>query len=192
MRRHEIVAGVDFDEVVYPWYDRAHEVCELAGITGDCTRPLTWFPYDEYGCTKEDWLKALADATDSGFLYSASPMKGAVNALWKLYNVGAEIHIITARGGWPETADAVRAHTMEYLDRWDFPTDRVHFTPDKEAVARQLGVTHAIDDHLLNYQAFERAGALTWLHDQPWNMAPDFKVRRVSSLTEFVDTILEV
>jgi len=191
MKTSDLRLGIDFDEPIYPWHSRAHDVATQAGITGDCTRSFTWFPWEEYGCTKGEWVAALTEATLDGYLYSAAPNEGAVEALQQLADVGAQIFLITARGnGRLPNADVIRQHTHDYIDRWNIPHHGVYFTRDKGTVARQLKVTHAIDDNLENYLAFVGAGAITYLLDTPWNMVPGFPVRRVNSLSEFAEQIL--
>jgi hypothetical protein len=193
MRTYDMRIGVDFDEVVYPWYERAHDVSTLAGITGDCTRPLTWYPYQEYGCSKEEWWAALAEGTESGYLYSASPMEGAIDALHLLREHGAALFIVTARGTASLPLGAqIRRLTRDYIDRWEIPTDGVFFTQDKEEVARSLKLTHAIDDRVQNALDFLSAGAISYLHDQPWNLGMTWPgIRRVPNLTTFAERVLQ-
>lgn len=194
MRISEFRIGVDFDEVIYPWYARAHRACEIQGIIPSTFQgvPVTWFPYEEYGITKQKWLRAIGIAATDGYLYSASPMDGAVEALHELKGAGCALYVVTARGnGTLPNASLIRQLTDEYIEKWDLPIDGIAYTRDKEAVARSLGLTHAIDDHLLNYEAFEAAGATAYLHDQPWNLLADFPVRRVPSLAAFAERVLQ-
>ena len=72
--------GVDIDDVLTGWYARAHEISVDAGITNGKT-PTSWAPFNEYGCTDQEWYDVLSVATLDGRLYSTEPYAGVVEAL---------------------------------------------------------------------------------------------------------------
>ena len=47
-RRESLTVTVDIDDVIYPWYDTAHQVCTDAGISNGVT-PRSWVVHEEYG-----------------------------------------------------------------------------------------------------------------------------------------------
>jgi D-3-phosphoglycerate dehydrogenase len=62
------------------------------------------------------------------------------------------VQIVTAR------PDAFRGTTLDWLKERGFPTCHVVFAEDKVAVARQLGVTHALEDSLRHAACYAASG----------------------------------
>lgn len=187
-----IVVGADFDDVIFPWYHNAHEICVRAGLgMSSEVIPETWSPHEEYLVTLDQWMDALGAATLTGELHSGDPSPGAIEALIELRDRKVEIHIITARG-FMQHGDKVREQTEEWLLDWNVPHDGLHFTKNKPGVAGSLGVTHFIDDNVGNVRAMltEQPKIRTYLQDRPWNRDPGFPVRRVKDMTEFNDAVL--
>lgn len=184
---------VDLDDVLFPWYDRAHAACVAAGITNG-VEPKTWQPYEEYGCSNEQWWAALRIATHSGDLYEGSPFPGAVHGLWRLESAGHFIHLVTARGTHrsidSETRELIQMFTSHWLSEWHVPYDSLTFSKDKTVVPADV----SIDDNIENYDALVAAGHGPFLLDRPWNQAPDPKAamprRRVDSFADFANIIL--
>lgn len=181
--------GVDIDDVISPWYDPAHDACVAAGIAG-ADRPETWYPYREYpNCTKEAWLEVLANATINGPLYTLPPFEGAVEALRRLYWEGHYIHLVTARstGDWPH-GDRLREITREWVAEFAVPHHTLTFSHDKTVIPCDF----FIEDNITNYDALDNMGVEVYLLNQRHNQhtRPDIR-RRVDSVTEFVDIILQ-
>lgn len=82
---------IDIDDVLFPWWDTAHAICEAAGITNGVV-PSSWTCHEDYGCTIEEWLEVLAVATRDGRLYAGAPYPGAVDDSWK------NVQALTAAG----------------------------------------------------------------------------------------------
>lgn len=175
--------GVDIDDVLFPWYEKAHQACVDAGITNG-VQPTTWSPHEEYGCTAQDWFDVLEEATLNGSLYSGPPYLGAVDALWRLQNAGHTIHLITARGFFV-FGDLIREQTIEWLEHHDVPHDSLTFSQDKTAIP----VDVFIDDSAKNCAALVAAGVRTFMVNQPHNTHADHELR-VDHICEFVDQIL--
>jgi hypothetical protein len=185
----ELALCVDIDDVIFPWYDRAHAACEAAGITNGVT-PCTWVPHEEYGCTKEEWWQALGWATHSGDLYRGEPYPGAVQALWRLEAAGHHINLVTARGTHeliaPATRLSIHAQTRAWLHEHHIPYDTLTFSKDKTVVPADFSV----DDNIGNYDALEAAGHYPYLVNRPWNIDDGDRRRRVDSLAEFASQII--
>lgn len=182
--------AVDIDDVVFPWYDRAHAACVAAGITGGVT-PTTWSPHEEYEVTNEVWWEALATATLSGTLYSGDPYPGAIEALWRLDAAGHFIHLVTARSTHrliaPEVAASIREQTVLWVTANHLPHETLTFSKDKTVVPADISV----DDNIGNYDALDKAGHYPYLVNRPWNELTDGdQRRRVNSLTDFAAIVL--
>lgn len=187
-----IVVGVDIDDVIFPWYYNAHDICFRAGLgVASEIIPQTWSPHEEYLVTLQEWCDVLGAATLTGELHSGDPIPGAIEALIEFCDAGAGIQLITARG-FMQHGDEIRSRTMDWLSDHYVPHDGLHFTKKKVGVAKELGVTHFIDDNVGNVEAMQvhNPGVRTYLQDRPWNQSPGFDVRRVSNMTEFADAVL--
>lgn len=178
--------GIDIDDVLFPWYDTAHQVCERAGITNG-VQPTSWRPFDDYGCTDQEWFDALTEATLTGELYTGPPMGDCVEQLHRLADAGHSIHLVTARGFALENGNRTKALTVAWLDEWHVPHSSLTFSKNKALVR-----THwFLDDAVHNYDQLD-GHTNVWLVDRPHNLvhAPDSR-RRVPSVGAFVDLVLE-
>jgi hypothetical protein len=175
--------GVDIDDVIFPWYEYAHELCVQARITNGVT-PMSWSPFLEYGCTIQDWLDVLEVATMDGTLYSGEPYLGAIEALWRLRDAGHEVHLVTARGFF-NFGELIREQTVSWLADWDVPHDSLTFTKDKTSVPCDV----FIDDSAPNVAALTAAGVRTFMLTRPHNATDPYELR-VGHVAEFVDLIL--
>jgi hypothetical protein len=191
--------GFDIDDVLFPWYARAHEACVEAGITNGVT-PVSWRPYEEYGCTKEDWLEALDVVTLKGNLYlKHGPDEDALRALRSLLFDGHEIHLITARG-FIGHSRLISGHTVRWLEQYAVPYKTLSFTRQKGLRAKQLGLNFFLDDNGDNFRDVARVlrpdlstgEYRSFLLDRPWNQdVATFPQERVSSVQQYVDYIKE-
>lgn len=175
--------GVDIDDVLFPWFDKAHALCEEAGITNGVT-PTQWSCYLDYGVTLEDWLAVMEAGTLDGRLYSGEPYPGAVEALSRLREAGHTIHLVTARGFFAH-GDLIRRHTIEWLADNEIPHDSLTFSKDKTFVRTDVFV----DDSWRNVSDLVAAGVRTWMVDAPHNRSNEYHMR-VPSVVEFVDAVL--
>lgn len=176
--------GVDVDDVLFPWYLNAHQLCVAAKITNGIN-PTTWSPHEEYGCPMQDWLDVLEEGTLNGALYSGPPYLGAIDALWRLQNAGHSIHLVTARGFFV-LGHLIREQTVNWLADYDVPHDTLTFAKDKTIVRTDVFV----DDSARNVEALTAAGVQTWMVNQPHNAAAVHNLR-VDHVSEFVDAVLE-
>lgn len=176
--------GIDIDDVLYPWYETAHAICERAGITGGNV-PTTWRPFDSYGCTDQQWFDVLAKATISGELYGARPMRGTVRELERLLISGHTIHLVTARG-FMQHGNLIRSQTIDWLAAWGIPHHSLTFAKDKRAVITDL----FLDDAAHNYDQLDDHTEV-WLVHAPHNGDHREGRRVVESLSRFVDIAVE-
>jgi hypothetical protein len=176
--------GIDIDDVLYPWYDVAHQICTRAGITNGAT-PTSWQPFHEYGCTDQQWFDALAAATLTGELYSAAPFPGTPEQLSRLIDAGHTVHLVTARG-FMQNGTEIRQSTIEWLDDWSIPHHSLTFAKDKRAVLTDV----FLDDAAHNYDQIDDHTEV-WLLHAPHNVSARAGRRSVPSVAAFVDLILE-
>ena len=177
--------GVDIDDVLFPWYDRAHTASVRAGITTPNNRPTTWWPYREYGCEPQAWYDALAVATLDGTLYAGDPFPGAVDALHRIAAAGHTIHLVTARG-FLAHGPAIKAQTIAWLDEHQVPHDTLTFSRDKTVVPCDWFV----DDNVDNATAVAATGTRAYLLRQPWNQHNQ-TLPAVQDVPEFARIVLE-
>ena len=185
--------GVDIDDVLYPWYRTAHEVCEEVGITNGKT-PTTWQVQDDYGCSLEEWIEALSEATVSGRLYEAPPFPGVLRSLERLVEAGHEVHLITARG-WLQHGPVIKGHTIRWLWNWEVPYTSLTFARDKTILRADVFV----DDHPKNWAALWAADLPCFLVQQTWNHDDHIDPAlhnlaaetRVDSFNHFTDLVIK-
>lgn len=180
--------GFDIDDVLFPWYNKAHAACLEAGITNGVV-PTTWHPYDEYGCTQEEWWAALEVVTLTGELYRSAPDEFAVREVRRLYFAGHRIHLVTARGFFAH-GEVIRHHTEEWLQEYGVPHHSLNYARQKAPVAERLGLDYFIDDNAKNFVDVYDVVPGTYLLDRPWNQHVECS-RRVQSVTQYADLIEE-
>lgn len=175
---------VDIDDVIMPWAETVHLSCGELGLHDG--KPYTsWQMWDDYGCTKEDWLRGVQRAVENGLYTSTLPYPGAVEAINLLRWEGHRIHIVTARG-FMAKGKQIQQWTKDYLRDFGIGHDSLVFAKDKaEAMfLHDLRFDLAVDDGVHNYLDLARAGVEVWLLDAPHNQSFEAE-RRVSSLWDF-------
>lgn len=177
--------AVDVDDVLFAFCDKAHEICERAGIANGGTITQWQFHLD-YGISSEDLWATLDPFIVSGELYEGWPIYGTTGQLRRLRGFGHRIHLVTARGFGPN-GSLVEAHTRAWVRNWNVPFDTLTFSQDKTIVHSDF----ALDDNVKNYAELEAAGSMAYLMDACHNQ--DFDTpRRVRSVEEFADIVLAV
>lgn len=166
--------GVDIDDVLYPWYDQAHAASVAAGITNGRT-PSTWAPFEDYGCSDQEWYDALSAPTLDGSLYFADPIPGAVEAMHQLTECGHVLHLVTARGALAN-GNLIRKHTIDWLAAHGIPFESLTFSRDKTIV----DVDVFIEDHPKNAEALAKVGRTVILIDRPYNQQCGYGTRAQS------------
>lgn len=177
--------GVDIDDVLFPWADTAHMLCERAGITNGRMYD-SWQMWESYGCTKKDWLNAVKGMVLDGYYVTRHPMPGALESMERLKQAGHTIHLVTARGKFALGAQ-IRTATIEWLDKFQVPHDTLTFSPDKTV----LPTDFFIEDNVDNYDALWAAGTQTVLVNRPHNACDDPPPRwRADNIADATDQVL--
>lgn len=179
--------GFDWDDVMISWYDRAVELCRIAGVCPADVTPSSWSMHEEMGCTLEEWVAVLDAATVSGELYDTVPYPEALEAMRRLYWEGHYIHIVTARGTFHGNQHNERIHeiTRAQVEEFAVPHHSLTFTRDKTVVPTD----YFIDDNVRNVKNLLDAGVEAYVLTRPWNLDADLP-HRVASVEEFANIIL--
>lgn len=183
--------GFDIDDVFLHTYQAMHVIAEKAGITNGVT-PTSWNPYDEYGCSREEWSEVINHATRMGWLYrDVVPDEDALRAVRELAWDGHEIHLVTARGFMGEK-DIVEEHTEGWLIEYAVPHASLSYSSVKGDVVNLRGIEYFLDDHVRNWQEIaERTMAQSYLLDRPWNQEAEAGTHRLATVSQYVDIIKE-
>lgn len=183
--------GFDIDDILLHTYPALHAVAEREGLTNGVS-PSTWYPYEEYGCTRERWVDALNKAAREGYLYrDIPPDEDALRAMRELYFDGHEIHLITARGFLGE-AEIIAEHTEGWLIEHGVPHKTLTYSQTKGQDALRLGLDFFIDDNERNWLDVGVMACASYLLDRPWNRDTEAGSFRVQSVREYADIIKEV
>lgn len=189
--------GFDVDDVLFPWYRRAHKVCTTALVTNG-VQPTSWHPYHEYGISRSKWERVLEGGIWDGSLHSGRPSAPSVWAVQDLRRMtsdgtlprGSVLVAITARGETFEGHDnsglreVVQRQTRGWLQFWGFEFDEVIFSARKG----EHELDYLIDDNPGNVRSVIATGGAGWVLDRPWNRLVDLP--RVHKLSEYVDLIV--
>jgi uncharacterized HAD superfamily protein len=183
--------GFDIDDVFLHTYQAMHVIAEKAGITNGVT-PTTWNPYDEYGCSREEWGEVINHAARMGWLYrDVVPDQDALRAVRELAWDGHEIHLVTARGFMGEK-DIVEEHTEGWLIEYAVPHTSLSYSSAKAEVVNLRGIEYFLDDHVRNWEEIaERTTAQSYLLDRPWNQEAYASEYRLQTVSQYVDIIKE-
>jgi hypothetical protein len=183
LRAMGLRVGWDWDDVIEPWFWRAHELVKRAGKDNDVV-PKSWVSYEEYGLARDDWLAILSDHKAIDYLYGGRPFKGVKAAMKQVKDAGHDNIVVTTRGHF-HNGPQVKRYTREHIDRYSLPVDACHFVVDKTTVRLDT----MLDDNVKNFVALMAAGVDVYLQDQEWNrdLTTD---RRVEDAQEYVDRIL--
>lgn len=157
----------------------------------DATR---WNFYEQYGMTREAFLKYCKGAIQDGWLFTkGDPVPGCKEGIKALRDAGHVIVYITARAS---LGDEAKEPTEAWLERHGLRGQAtLHFRSDKTAIRTD----YFLDDKLENYDELDAAGVKVYLWDAPWNQdwtetqfgSNRVPRRRVKSWEEFVNAVRE-
>lgn len=184
------IIGVDLDGVLYNFTG------QLAKFINRYNRkpleemppPSNWFFWEEWGMTKEDWLKAFSMfGTTMGFA-SGAPIPGSLEVLRALSAEGHIIRIVTARAnernGMSDNYNhLVAVSTLEWLRSQKVPFRDLFFTADKGTVMADI----FIDDAVHHLEAIQAAGRQAVCFDQLYNQ--EWQGARVNSWDQFAGLV---
>jgi 5'(3')-deoxyribonucleotidase len=179
--------GVDLDGVCYSFDDSLRlSLVVNRGYNPEACPPSTrWEFYEDWGLSLAEFLSAFAEGVDTGIIFAqGDAYPGTREALQRMIDAGHELHVITDRTvGTPGIAEGATARWIaEHL-----PTMKsLTFSRDKTVVPTDM----MIDDKPANYHALEAAGCDAWLFNRPWNQSATEITKRVNSLDEFADMVI--
>jgi 5'(3')-deoxyribonucleotidase len=133
-----------------------------------------------------EFLEAFAEGVDVGIIFAqGDAYPGTREAVQKILDAGNDIHIITDRTiGSPGVAEGATAKWVaSNLPR---PIKSLTFSRDKTVLPTDI----MIDDKPSNWEALDRVGCDAWLLDRPWNQEATHITKRVQSLDEFADIVI--
>jgi hypothetical protein len=185
---------LDIDDVSMPWAAPVHQECVRQGLT-DLPSHTQWKMYENYvkngrKVTEEEWLDVVDSLVIPGGLYHQPPYPGVIDAVNRLFDAGAYVNFVTARGFFAH-ADQIKSWTIEWVGKYFGCQAHLEFAQDKGAMALELEATHGIDDRIDNVHAMAKVGVQAYLMNQPHNLKEGWpENRRVDSVSQFVDRIL--
>lgn len=176
--------GIDLDGVIYPFAKAFSEYCcEQMGRLF-LPEPTHWHFYEDWDLDEKTFNLWLRDAARTHRVFATEkPYEGVVEAWEELQRMGLKIHVMTAR---PQEA---WAQTAEWLEEHGLHVDTLHFSPSKSflsKIAKKKAIM--IDDHVVYYEAAEKAGIIPFLMTRPWNSDKQ-DANRVTSLPDFASVI---
>lgn len=184
---------LDVDDVLFPFCEAIHPVIQDAGLCNDQGPPSQWDLAAHYGSPASELWDCITDAYSDGLLMQP-PFEHVPEMLDVLREMGASLHIVTARGcfrnGLSEQDQLVREQTREWLDLYDVPHDTVSFARDKTGPALRYEADYALDDNPDHVQSLMDIGVEAFLADQPHNQwAEHLEAVRVDGLAHFIAVV---
>lgn len=148
----------NFDEALKLYLIEEHEYLEETLPTGGSS----WSLAPAWGITEEQFEAYCDQGVDAGFLFlHGDPYPNSVEIINKLRDLGHTIHFITSREFGTRSAH----NTMDWLHKYGFPYDSMHFVHDKWMV----DVDVLVDDYERNWRECTERGQRVLLMDRPWN-----------------------
>lgn len=180
--------GIDLDGVCY---DFGGSLVEYLVTHRKMDRKLLtpskrWEFYLDWGMTLEEFLSACNEGARAGVIFlHGKAFPGTRRALQRIAAAGHTLHVITDRSfGGPGVSES---NTAKWVARELPKIHALTFCPDKTVA----NIDMMIDDKLQNYDALVGIGVDAYLFDRPWNQDPGDDRKRVRSLSEFADRVLE-
>lgn len=176
--------GIDLDGVLYNFAHEFRMYCSERMGRDDLPYPTHWEFYEDWGLDKDTFYRWLNEATQTVQLFNNSlPLPHAIEGWEKLRQLQVRIHVLTHRH------PLAYAQTAEWLLRYGFEPDSLHFGADKRVLKTiTKGQAAAIDDYIGYYDDYQSVGIKAFLMTQPWN-AERAGVRRVPDLLAFAHAV---
>lgn len=176
---------------------------DIDGVLADYTRELhkhvpgnsRYNPPTRWNMTEPGWFTSTDQHRDAhremvldrGFSKMLLQDHGIPEAMQWALDRGAELHLITARGGLEHgytTQRDVEDQTMEFLDRYGIPYTSLTFSTDKTVGS----VDSFIEDSPTNLVHLADSGIRTYARDHQYNRCVDRPdIVRVGSLREYLE-----
>lgn len=133
---------------------------------------ITSFDWTDFPDCDMD-TEALMAFWKSHHLTGVSPVKNAVDGVYRLHEAQKKLHIITARNEHDHRSDTER-WMKQYFP--EIPSHHIHFANHlskqnhkKSTLCKELGITLLVDDGGHNALDVIEAGIHCILLDRPWN-----------------------
>lgn len=160
--------GLDLDGVTADYVAglRAHALKMWGGQPSDYPHPTDWsFAKSGWCDSSGEYLALHADAVKHGLYRDLPLMPGALEAIHKLKQQGAQIVVVTSRFLPNTDPQQVMEDTKHWLRSNGIDHDEIHFLDDKT----QANVDVYIDDAPHNIEELSNAGHEVIVFDQPYN-----------------------
>lgn len=182
-----LLVGVDLDGVNYPFGENYRAYLGHTGIDISTLAPISdWYFYRGWGQSDEVFVATCHEAVNAGHLFATGePYPDTIKHWHRLIEAGHEIHVVTDRrfGDGLASLDA----TIAWLDQYRLPYDTITISADKTVINADA----FIEDRTENYRDLDAAGINAWLINRSWNLGAEDVTRRVDSVAEFVDRVLD-
>ena len=187
------VVNIDLDGCVYPDLDDilkqyiAQEESDLrTGLS--LPRATTWEFWKDWGMSKGEWNALFRRGVEVGYIFrKGQPVRGAVDALWRMSDDGWFVRIVTHRLAHARNHRIVQESTAAWLDEHNIPYRSIAYVGNGE-FKQDYSCQLAVDDKLNNLAGMQTGQAL--LFDRPHNRGVDFRygnIRRVHSWKDVLD-----
>lgn len=156
---------LDLDGVVFNYEAGLRRKLEAAGRTIPEGPAVHWsLAKSGWVVTEEEFFEVHNEAVRNGLYYESEVIGNASEALWKIFNMGHNIHVVTARfaGGNHTTA---QIQTAKSLEKNNIPYSSISYLENKLLFHGDV----YIDDSPLNVEKFLKAGRKTIMPIHKYN-----------------------
>lgn len=190
------VIAVDIDEVLadfFTYFVYFHNLMYKTSVSRDDM--TKYYLHQAFNVDREEMSIRYLEFKSLHLLERLEPIKGAKKGIKRLFEMGFEPHLVTARPQIieEETVRWLKIHFKEF----ELP---IHFTHPatgrvrhrkKSEICKEIGAEILIDDHIDNALDCAENGIKVFLMDAPWNQTEDLpeNVVRVKSWKEIVELV---
>jgi len=185
------VIAVDIDEVLADFLNDFVYFHNLMYKTSAKREDFkNYYLHEVLGIEREEMHIRYMEFKTFSLLERIKPIEGSIDGVKKLISLGYEVHLLTAR---PREIEKETRKWLEiHFKGIDLP---LHFSRDfrdkfvnKSEVAKKIGATMIIEDHIDNAIDCAENGIKVFLIDAPWNQTDDLpeNVIRVKSWKEIL------
>lgn len=190
------VIAVDIDEVLADFLSYFVYFHNLMYKTSASKEDMKkYYLHEVFDVDRDEMSMRYLEFKALHLLERLEPVKGAKEGISKLFEMGYEPHLVTAR------PQVIEKETKKWLSIHFKDVDLpIHFTHPmtgrvyhrkKSEICREIGAEVLIDDHIENALDCAENGIKVFLMDAPWNKTEDLpeNVIRVKSWKEIVGLV---
>ena len=185
--------GWDLDGVHYLFAESVWEtMIQLGYVPKNKKMPLAkhWYFYRDkaWGSQSDaEFVDICHKGADMGIIFTYGGFDdNSIAEMNKLWLMGYPTIIVTDRA-FGTTPRVSQNATIALLNKHKAHYDEIYFTADKPSVQ----LDYMVDDKLENYDALDAVGVNVYLLNRPWNKVKGDTRRRVDSVKEYTDIILQ-